>query len=143
MAVAAAWQWHFAPAFLGARATSYQFTALLRFQHSTRRGATASAGPLGTAPAPGKLQITKRVLPRMPTDFSTRIVSNDKKEIRTKVRIDVDAKGVPYDAQVLEGPWDLHSALKMAALQWRFATVEVSGEAVGFSYIWVQTYATM
>jgi hypothetical protein len=142
-AEAAAWQWHFAPAFVGTQPTAYPFTAFLRFQHTTRRGTASRAGHMGATPSPGKLQITKRVLPRMPANFGSRIVAYDKKEIRTRVRIDVDAKGVPYDAQVLEGPWDLHDSLHKAAMQWRFGTVEVQGHAVSFSYMWLQTYATL
>ena len=79
----------------------------------------------------------------MPANFGGRMVSDDKNEIRTRVRIDVDAKGVPYDAQVLEGPWDLHDSLRKAAMQWRFGPVQVQGQPVSFSYMWLQTYATL
>jgi len=134
----AARQWRFRPTVVDGRGVAYKYSARLTFQRTT--GATPVNQTLDTSTAnaspSSQIHILQKVEPVLPAELRSMARTADIDEFTCKVRIEVDARGVPSDAVVLEAPDFLKNPLRDAALQWRFAPVVVEGQPQAFSYLW-------
>ena len=129
-AQAAAEKWRFRRTKVGDAWSPYRYTAVIRFDRRAGTG-VGKASPM---------RITKQVLPILPGHMQNRYVEGENKEIRCVARMSIDTRGVPYNVEVVEGPWDLHPIIRKALLQWRFEPRSVGGVHKPFEYTWKATY---